>query len=234
MDHHSNYYFWHHRPDIDWPPKSVQDPCQPCPEGRLSIACTQTTLTSYQQQKLVQQWCELLPTLGGLRHLWLNSRVPQRLFDSACTVPNLESLYVKWSGIKNIERLAEANSLRMLHIGSSTSLQSIVPLTKMKKLTWLGLEAISKIISLDPLASLRGLEGLTVEGSMWTTQRVESLAPIGCLLNLRYLSITNLRSEDATLKPLFPLKRLKVFLSADWWDKSERDVIQRNNPGVIA
>ncbi|GAB5404884.1 MAG: hypothetical protein Aurels2KO_31150 [Aureliella sp.] len=145
----------------------------------------------------------------------------------------MESLYLEWSGIKNIEQVVAAKSLMMLHIGSSQSLQSISPLSDMKQLKWLGLEAVTKISSLVPLTTLENLEGLSVEGSMWTTQRVDSLAPIGGLREIKYLAITNLRSRDGTLEPLFALKKLKVFFAAKWWDESEVATIVQNNPGVI-
>ena len=49
----------------------------------------------------------------------------------------------------------------------------------------------------EPLRSLVSLIGLAVEGSIWTTQRVDTLEPIGDLLHLRYLSLANLRARSA-------------------------------------
>lgn len=77
-------------------------------------------VNSYQQNKIVNRWCERLPELMEVRHLWFVSRVNQRMFDAACRVPNLEALFIKWSGIKSIETLGEAGHLRHLHLGSSS------------------------------------------------------------------------------------------------------------------
>jgi hypothetical protein len=97
-DKNTRLYYW--VPSENWPPKSVQEPGEIRTDGRLSVSCTQTSRSANDQRKLVARWCETLPNLRGVRHLWLCSRVPQRLFDAACQVPGLESLYIKWGGIK--------------------------------------------------------------------------------------------------------------------------------------
>jgi hypothetical protein len=100
----------------------------------------------------------------------------------------------------------------------------------MSRLRWLGLANIKRISRLDPIAKLHGLEGLGVDGSVWTTQRVETLAPIGQLSGLRFLSITNLRAADKTLRPLFALRKLETFWSATWWDPEEVAQLHARNP----
>src|SRR6187455_513843 len=68
--------YWYHRPQIDFPPKSVRDPAD---DGgpRLSLVVTQTDLPAAKQKALVREWCGLLPTLAGVRTLWFHSRVTQ-------------------------------------------------------------------------------------------------------------------------------------------------------------
>jgi Leucine-rich repeat (LRR) protein len=163
----------------------------------------------------------------------VSSRVPQKLFDAACAVPALEFLWVKWSGIRNIEAIPNAPDLRYFHLGSSTGLNSIEPVSSMTQLEYLGFENIKKISDLGPIASLTQLESLTVEGSMWTTQRVSSLAPISKLRGLRRLSIPNLRSEDKTLRPLLELENLEYLHCAGWWDMKEIRELQRRNPRLL-
>lgn len=226
-----NYFCF--RPSEDWPPESVQEPGEVRADGRLSVSCTQTNLSPYQQKKLVSKWCEALPTMTGVRHLWFPSRVPQNLFDAACRLPNLESLSIKWSAIKTLRALEGARSLRFLDIGSSTAIESIDSLRSMKSLLWLRLEGLTRINRLDPLSDLVNLEGLSVEGSMWTTQRVDTLAPLGALTNLRYLSIVNLRANDRTLSPLFALRNLEVFHSARWWNENEMEELRRLNLKLV-
>jgi hypothetical protein len=102
----------------------------------------------------------------------------------------------------------------------------------MARLQWLGLEGVKRISSLEPVGALTGLEGLEVEGSMWTTQKVDTLGPLGKLTGLKYLSIANLRSRDGTLAPLFALRRLETFDAAMWWPVEELEELRRRNPGL--
>jgi len=222
-------YYWDRR--RGFPPDHVESPEQlKRPRKNLCVVCTQLDMPASAQRKLVNAWCELLPILKTVEHLWFLSRVPQDLFDAACQVPKLKGLYIKWSGVKNIEAVASARHLRYFHLGDSAQLQSIDCLSSMQQLRWLDLANIKRIDRLDPIAKLRKLEGLSVDGGTWTTQRVATLEPIGKLTSLRYLSIVNLRAADKTLRPLFRLRKLENFLAAQWWDPAEIDELRARNP----
>lgn len=225
-------YFWYSRPNESFRPQCIRRPEQLCDSDRLNIACKQTPLSASQQKKLVSEWCDVLPTLSRIRFLWFSSRVPQRLFEVACRMPHLEGLYIKWSGIKDLTPLTETARLRYFHLGQSALVDSIEPLSEMKRLHWLGLELLSKVRDFIALGDLSGLEGLSLAGSMGTTWRVNSLAPLGRLVNLRYLSIANLRSADATLAGLSPLLHLEAFHHAKWWKSEELEEIRRRNPAL--
>ena len=227
-------YFWYHRPEDEFPPPSILRPEQLGASDRLRVACTQTTLSSARQRGLVQEWCRLLPSLHHVRFLWLNSKVPQMLFDAACELPSLEGLWIKWSGVRNIDALQGLKTLRYFHLGSSSALTAINALSQQRQLRWLGLENLKQITDVGPLAALTELEGLTLEGSIWSTQRILSLAPIGKLRSLRYLALANLRADDSTLAPLFTLKKLETFIVAKWWDEHEVAEIRKRNPGLVA
>lgn len=223
-------YYWDrlHGPD------PIETPAEHRGGEQLAVACTQTDLPDREQRELVARWCELLPTMESVTHLWLASRVPQRLFDAACRMPGLEGLWIKWSGVKSVESLRESRRLRAFHLGSSASLESIDVLGEMTSLRWLGLENVKRIRSLEPLSSLTGLEGLAVEGGLDSTQHVDTLEPVGRLASLKYLSIANLKSDDGTLAPLFSLTNLDRFDAARWWDADELAEVRRNNPGLGA
>lgn len=225
-------YFWHHRPEEQHPPPSIVWPSQLDSGDRLAVACTQRDLAPSRQRTLVEEWCRLLPNLEGLKLLWLNSRVPPKLFEAACAVPGIEGLYVKWSGIKSLSPVENASCLRYLHVRSSPGIESIHPLTSLQELEWLGLENLTRIDDLSPVEDLRSLRGLLIEGSMWATQRVRTLEPIGRLSRLQYLSIANLRAADETLRPLFSLRNLQSFHAAKWWDDKEIEELRRLNPAL--
>src|SRR5262245_41500575 len=133
---------------------------------RVALACTQTNLPESDQRKLVSQWCNELPNLHDVRWLWLNSRVPQQLFDAACRVPNLKGLWVKWTAVESIASVSQARSLQYLHLGNCDKVVSLAPLASLRDLQWLGLEWFPKIDEIDPLSGMTTLIGLSVQGSM--------------------------------------------------------------------
>jgi len=225
-------YFWYWKPASRFPPPAVVRPEDFDGSDRLTIACTQTNLPARQQREIVDAWCDALPALKGIRFLWFSSKVPQDLFDAACRVPGLEGLYIKWSGIKDLSSIASSQPLKYFHLGQSSLVESIEPLAKCSNLRWLGLELLSRISELNPLGSLIGLEGLSLEGSMSTPWRVASLSPVGRLSNLRYLSIANLRAADKSLSGLFTLYQLVTFHRANWWNMDELAEIKRRNAGL--
>jgi hypothetical protein len=177
---------------------------------RLCISCTQTELPAAQQRKLVNHWCEVLPTLDRVRSLRFDSNVTQNLFDAACQMKNLEALWIKWSGIKSLAELRNCQALRRLYIGSSAQIQSIEPLGKMTGLLTLGLQNLKRITDLSPLSSLTELEELSIDGGIWGHQVVDSLAPLAELTSLKWLHLGGVRSLDDSLRPLAALRKLKL------------------------
>jgi hypothetical protein len=144
-------YFWYYRPKENFPPPCVTRPDEVGAMERLAVCCTQTELRSAEERKLVQHWCRFLPTLVHVRFLWFQSRVPQALFDAACRIKSLEGLYIKWSGLSNIDALQESRELRYFHLGSSTGLRSIDTLPRHRQLKWLGLENLKRIRDIEPV-----------------------------------------------------------------------------------
>jgi hypothetical protein len=222
--------FWRHRPDEGFPPASIRTPEEYHGQPLANIVCTQTDLPGKEQAKLVKRWCETLPACAELKFLWFHSKVSQELFDAACKVPHLQGLWVKWSSVKSIEAISHCAHLKFLHLGSSPQIQSVYSLTGVKGLVWLELENIKRLGDLAVIGSLHQLQGLGIEGSIWTTQVVDSLAPLAQLRSLRFLALTNLRARDKTLKPLLSLSSLEEFRVAQWWSEAELGQMRIANP----
>ncbi len=222
--------FWYYRPEEGFPPPGIRDPAEYAGTPLGNVVCTETNLPRGERARLVHRWCELLPTLTGLRFLWFNSRVPQELFEAACRAPNLEGLSIKCSSIKNLEGLANSKSLAFLRLGSSPQLTSIEPLRQLGNLIWLELENIKRVRDLTVVGELRHLQGLSISGSMWTCQVVDSLAPLARLQKLRHLALPNLKSRDKTLAPICSLSSLEHFHAAAWWSEAELTKVRAANP----
>jgi len=75
---------------------------------RLSITQLQD---ASKQRRLIHAWCDLLPTLTHVTELEFLSRVNQPLFEAACQMAQLNSLRIKWSGIKRLDSIANLTSL---------------------------------------------------------------------------------------------------------------------------
>jgi hypothetical protein len=125
-------YFWRFDPETST--QVTSRPEEVTSSERLRVACTQTGLPPRQQAALVRQWCEVLPALDHVQLLWLESQVPQVLFDAACRMPRLRGLYVKWSNVTRIDSLCGLEDLHYLHLGSSTRVRSIEVLAKLSRL----------------------------------------------------------------------------------------------------
>jgi hypothetical protein len=190
------------------PPRSVRHPEEYDGTDQLAVECTQTELPAAQQRKLVERWCDVLPTLTSLRRIWFTSKVPQPLFDAACRVPQLEALNVKWSGIETLDALLGATKLRYLHLGDSGRVKNVEPLRELTQLQWLGLQSMPAMSDMSVIASLRNLDGFLYIGQ-GRAQVVETLAPLGELTQLKWLYLGAIRAADDSLEPLRALKRLQ-------------------------
>jgi len=206
--------FWYYRPEKNWPPKPIHDINQIENTKYLNLCITQLNMNSYRQKKHIDELCEYIPTLKDAKFIWFNTRVNQKMFDTVCQLKSLKGLYVKWSVIKHIDQLENFHLLEHFHLGSSSQVENINVLSKIQSLITLELENLKRITDFSTLENLSGLEGLAVEGSMWTTQLIDSLQPIGNLRNLRYFHMTNSRLSVKNFDPLLNLKQLNCFYSS--------------------
>ncbi len=167
------------------------------------------------QNNIISQWCKLLPELKEVKYIWLINRVNQKTFDSICQMENIEGIWIQWSVIKSIENIRQLNRLNHLHLGSSPKIESIDPLGSMSSLITLELEQLNKISNFSILANLVNIEGLGVNGSLWTTQKIDTLEFLKPLINLKYLTLINSRLKDTSFDPILNLKELVRF-RASW------------------
>jgi hypothetical protein len=203
--------FWYIDPTNNWPPKSITNIEDYIPTDKLCLFITQTSLNANNQKLLIENWCDKLPKLYDLKFLWFSSRVNQKMFDATCDIPNLEGLWIKWSGIKNIDKITKLEKLRHLHIGSSSQIESIESLKELKILETLELEQLNKISDFSIISELTQLQGLGIDGSIWTAQKIDSLKPLENLKNLKFLTVTNSKIQDKSFDPILGLDNLIRF-----------------------
>lgn len=203
--------FWYFSRGQNFPPPTVQEIEEYDGSDRLSIACTQTRLKPAEQKKLVQRWCEYLPTLKNLKYLWFVSRVTQQMFDAATQLPSLEGLYVKWGGVTDFSSISRMKKLRALHMAGCPSLVHLEALASLKKLEWLDLCNIRAASDLSFVKRLPQLLGLEIAGDTNSLKylKVDSLKPLEALKKLQWLNLDYVKAPDKDLVCLGKLRKLK-------------------------
>ncbi|MCU0438704.1 MAG: hypothetical protein MUC49_12405 [Raineya sp.] len=178
-------------------------------------------LTATQSKKLIDSWCVKLPELKEVKYLWLPSRVSQKIFDSICEMENLEGLWIKWSGIESINNINKLKNLKHLHIGSSSKIEDISILGEMKSLITLKTEQLSKITDFSVIGKLTQLEGLGIDGSITTAQKIDNIEFMSSLQQLKYLTLAHTQMKQKSFDSLLKLQNLEKFLCDDNYPKKE-------------
>lgn len=188
-------------------PPPVREPSQYSGSCTLNVACTQTGLPKSRQDRLIDEWCNLLPKLP-IRTLVFSSKVPQRLFEAACAVPRLESLSVKWSAIASLDAISSATSLRSLFLGSSPGVACLDPLSSLAGLEHLFIENVADPVDLSFVKELGRLREFGLSASRGRKLKVRTLDPLGSLTQLELLWLVSLQVQQGGLTPLYALRNL--------------------------
>lgn len=188
-------------------PAPIRDPSQYLGSNVLNVACTQTDLPKHRQEKLVDEWCNLLPVLP-IKTLVFSSKVPQRLFEAACAVPQLEAMSIKWSSIVSLDAISNATSLRALFLGSSPSVICLRPLSSLVGLEHLFIENVQEPVDLSFIKKLESLRKFGLSASRGRKLQVFTLEPLGSLTQLELLWLVSLQVQQGGLTPLHSLRNL--------------------------
>ena len=112
--------------------------------------------------------------------------------------------------------------LKYLRIGSSAKIESIHPLTGLTNLEVLVIENFKKISDFSSLAALTNLKFLSIEGGMYTKQKVDSFEFVSELKNLIYFSTAMISCPDKRIDPILKLKNL---ITLNWsFDLSQKEM----------
>ena len=148
--------------------------------------------------------------------------VPQELFDAACRMPGLQSLWIKWSGIQHLDALPQLAGLQHLYIGASG--QRAVARAAGQACpgcSGLQLSGIGKVPSLEFCRSLPQLVGLGYTGGDGKPIIVPSFEPLAGLRQLQWLHLGSVRAADGSLRPLGDLDQLRWLGLANAFDMAQ-------------
>ena len=88
-------------------------------------------------------------------------------------------------------------------------------------LVTLDLQQLNRISDFNVVSKLTSLEGLGIDGSIWTTQTIDTLKPLANLRGLKYLTLINTRLKDKSFDPILNLTELVRFESS--WNYPEAE-----------
>jgi len=139
------------------------------------------------------------------------TRMPQELFDAVCAQRRLKRLHIKWGVYPDISKLENLQELEYLHIGSGRSVSSLESISKLEKLVALSIENFQKIDDYAPLANLKHLESLALEGDFAAPKilKVQSLGFLRHMKQLRFFSFLTAKVMDTDYSPILELHNLE-------------------------
>ena len=106
------------------------------------------------------------------------------------------------------------------------------PLAELPALTHLFVENAKHMGGLEWLAPLKGqLASLGIEGSMWTMQKVPSIAPLAGFA-FEALCMTSVQLADKDLTPLAACPSLRHFSCARFAPKASFDALKALRPDI--
>jgi Leucine-rich repeat (LRR) protein len=176
---------------------------------KLNLACTQLDLPAKRKKEVIQEWCEFLPTLKNVKRLCFFSKVNQDLFDAACQIENLDSLFIKWSDIENFKNIERLTKLRRLYISTSSHFENLSFIKFVKSIQWLELNELKNLSELDGIEFAENLKGFIISGGMLGKQKLKDVEPLSKLLDLEYLGLSSTHIQSDNLDPICQLKNLK-------------------------
>jgi hypothetical protein len=158
--------------------------------------------------------------------------VNQDCLEEIAELPNLQFLYISELTATNVDCLSRCRTLRHLTIKGGTKVPSLSWLSSSPPLDSLLLEHFKQVTDLSALGALTNLKAFGFEGSIWTTQRVDSFRSITLLPQLEALFLTNCRPVAEGLEPLKQLHQLRYLQIAAFYPDAEFLALRRALPNL--
>jgi len=169
----------------------------------------------------------------ALRHL-IAGAVDQAYLDEICTIRGLERLELAYPVTANrLDGLRALERLRHLRIDSPRNVTDFTPLLDLPSLRTLLIENAKHMGDIAWLADAHHLEVIGIEGSMWTKQKIPTLAPLTGLKGLRAFFATSTRLGDKDLSPLATCPRLELLGCAQFVPRAEFERLHRMKPDLV-
>lgn len=168
---------------------------------------------------------------SSLRKLGANM-VNQVFFEEICELENLEYLSIETVTAENLTSLKKLHKLRVLKIDSLRRATDFSVLAELSGLTGLYVVNAKHLQTLDFLSNAHHLSRTAIEGSMWTKQKIASLAPLRGLRALQSLFMTSVQLTDKDLSYLVECPQLLELQCARFAPKTNFEQLRQLMPDL--
>ncbi len=148
-------------------------------------------------------------------------QVNQVFLDEIGQLTRLEYLDIETITAEDLSPIASLENLKTLKLDSVRKASDFSPLLQLSNLDRLFIQHAKHLNSAELFSEANHLISLGLEGSMWTAQVIDSLAPLKGLKKLEALFFTNVRLKDKSLSYLAGIPNLKVLECARFAPKIE-------------
>ena len=150
---------------------------------------------------------ERLADLPALRRLVVRAPTDDTL-KSIGEATGVEHLELCGGTMTGLSALAGLLNLRYVTISVASRMRTLDGLHHAARLQYLSIWHCAALTSIQPLAELRRLRYLVLDGNMYKPMRLESLAPLAELRDLEVLKLHNVRVRDEDVSALRGLRKL--------------------------
>lgn len=209
-DDHIEKGYWYFRPAENFPPPAkliseYQD------EERLWLILSRGNETYGEVKKREKDYpSAILEKLTQTKILWTH-QINQETFDAITQLKGVTSLSIDSNRVKNLAGISKLKQLRHLALLNMTKVDSIEEVSELRNLKTLKLEHFKKINDFSSISELTILEGLQIDGDMYTAQKIQDFKFLRTLNLLRYLTLTNTRAIDKNMDAFRNLLKLEMF-----------------------
>ena len=100
-------------------------------------------------RRIVAEWCRFFSRPSPILELHFTSRTPKRLFEALAGQSQLRRLRVKWGDYDELDALASMVNLTDLTLGGASSVRSLDPLARLRRLDRLHIESLRYVRDLN-------------------------------------------------------------------------------------
>jgi len=164
-----------------------------------------------------------LPRLADapeLEYLWI-SGVNPRAAETVAQLSRLHRLVIHDYRLRDLKPIDSLVNLESLMICGRSFMRSLAGLESLMRLKRLLLFQLTDYRTIEPVAALRAIETLCLQGAWAKNLRIDTLQPIASLSRLHELCLAEIRVADKSLRPLHDLHRLQRLFIADAFPRQE-------------